>query len=214
MTYPHRSTIRRLIIAALVAAFALAACPLSAYLDELTEDDVDRAYNIGQHHDQDLVKFFRDYETDFSITTPGLHVSRIAVRTPFCAVVVHSFEKGSTYPMVQARQEYASQTLPFGVVVSVTGSYQSPLIANDVSDPNGHFWKQFAVEFSQDRKITARFMRAAPVYATSGSYTFLSGAELYLDYDVRDVASAMAHVHVTGPGDRSVTADFDLEKLR
>jgi hypothetical protein len=214
MNFLQHWAIPGLISAVFVAACALAPRPLLAYLDRLTEDDVDQAYILGNRHDQDLVKFLRDYETTFGIRTPGLHVSRIAVRTPYCFVVVHSFEKGSTYPMVKAREEFAGQAVPFGVVVSVTGSYQNTYNADDLADPKGNFWKQFAVELSQERTIAARAMRAAPVYGTSGSNTFITGAELYLDYDVRDVASTLARIRVTGPGTQSVTAEFDLDKLR
>jgi len=199
---------------AAAAFLTLTASVLRAYIDRLSEDEVDEAYTLGQRHDQDLVRFLRDYETAYGILTPGVHVKRIAVRTPFCAVVLRSFEKGSTYPMVRAREDYAAQPDPFQVVVSVDAPAPEPLDAKDLADPKGQFWKQFSVEISQAAKIAPRDIVAVPVYGLSGGATVLIGGELRFEYDVKDIASAMIHVRVSGPGTRSVTAEFDLDTLR
>jgi len=198
-----------------VFLFALgAASPLCAYIDHLTEAEVDEAYLLGQRHDQDLIRFLRDYETSFGTLTPGTHVRRIAVRTPYCSVVLRSFEKGSTYGMVASREEYAADPDPFQIVVSVDAPSPVQLVVKDVSDPKGQFWKQFNVSVSQDGSPTPRKITAVPIYGYSGSVTVLTGGELRFEYDVRQIGSKLLQIRVTGPGPQDVKAEFDLDALK
>jgi len=207
---------RSLNLLSALALFSLsfAASSLPAYIDHLSEIEVDQAYTLGQRHDQELVRFLRDYETTYGNVTPGTHVKRIAVRTPFCAVVLRSFEKGSTYPMVRSREDYAANPDPFQVVVSVDAPAPTPLVAADLADPKGQFWKQFAVEISQDARIAPRAITAVPLYGFNAGVTVITGGELRFEFDVRDIASKMIQVRVSGPGTQRVTAEFDLDQLR
>ena len=211
MSDPRVGTFLRTTLAAL-AALALFPRALPAYLDELNDEDVFNAYNIGQRHDQDLIKFLHEYEATFGGREVTAHVGRIAVRTPFCTVVEQVFEKGSTYSMFQARLDFVRQAIPFAVIVDVYG--QVPSNAAILSDPNSGFWKQIVFAVSQKQGIEPRSRHSSPIYSTSGSYTFISGGEIRLEYDVRDVASDMIHITVNGPGSTSASADFDLDRLR
>ena len=195
-----------------LAAAALAPRALPAYLDELNDEDVINAYNIGQRHDQDLVKFLHEYETGFGTREITVHVGRIAVRTPFCTVVEQVFQKGSTYSMFQARLDFVQKSIPFAVVVDVYG--QVPNNPGILSDANSGFWKQFVVAVSQKRAIEPRTRQSSPIYSTSGSYTFINGGEIRFEYDVRDVASDTLHIAVNGLGSETASAEFDLDKLR
>ena len=202
---------RFFVLALTSLAFAAA---LPAYIDHLSEDEVDQAYTLGQRHDQDLVRFLRDYETTYGSTTPGTHVKRIAVRTPFCSVVLRSFEKGSTYHIVRSREDYAALPDPFQVVVSVDAPAPAWLAADDIADAKGKFWTRFQVEVSQDRALAPRKISASPVYGLSGGATVITGGEIRLEFDVRDIASKMIRVRVSGPANQRLSAEFDLDKLR
>jgi len=199
--------------AAVLASLALASS-LPAYIDHLTEEDVVEAYLLGQRHDQNVSKFFRAYEMIFPNVRQSTNVGRIAIRTPYSSVVQTSFERGSAYPMSRAREDYAAKPYQFEAVVTVNTPFAAPWTAADMSDPKSRFWKQFDVELSQDRKIAPLYSSARPLYSTGVDTSSITGSILTIGYDVRDVASRMLRVTVTAPENRSVTAEFDLEKLR
>jgi len=204
---------RILLFSVLVSLF-FAASPLFAYLDELTEADVDEAYTLGQRHDQDLAKFFKTYEVQFPNAVSGMHVSRIAIRTPYYSVVLNSFLRGSIYPMSQARADYAAKPYPFMAVISISLPFANSWSADDLSKPDGRFWKQFAIEVTQGAKIPPRAMTARPLYSYGSDGTWANGAEMLLEYDVRDVASRTIQVRVIGPDRQPVSAEFDLDTLK
>jgi len=202
------------IFLAALAALALSASTLPAYIDHLSEAEVIEAYTFAQRHDQDLVKFFRTYEKSFPNARSGTWVSSIAIRTPFCSVVQNAFEKGSTYPMSRAREDYAAKPYGFAAIVSISTPFAAPWTANELADPKGRFWRQFDVELSQNHRIAPGNSTARPLFSVGGDNAAIVGAELRLEYDVRDIASTMIQIRVTGPGTQSVTADFDLDTLR
>ncbi len=202
------------ILLVILAAFLLWPSALPAYMDQLTENDVLEAYHLGQRHDQDTVKFFKDYEIGFPNAIPGLHVHHMAIRTPYCAVVVRSFEGGGNYPLRQAIADAAERADVFEVIVWIDGAANSPMSAGEIADFKSRFWGQFEVQVSQDHKIAPRKMSAQPEYARNGQYSTIIGAQVFIEYDVHDVASAMIHLQATDPGGQSVSAEFDLDKLR
>jgi len=198
----------------------LAACllwppALPAYIDQLSEMDVLEAYRLGQRHDQDAAKFFKGYEASFPNALQGLRVQHLAIRTPYCAVVVHSFEAGSMYPLRQAVADASERADVFEVVVWMDGAANYSISPSDITDLKNRFWGQFDVQLSQEHKIAPRKMRAQPLYAQTGrASTTIIGAQVFVEYDVHDLASALLHIQATDPQGRSVSAEFDLDKLR
>jgi len=205
----HRS---RVFLAAL--AFLSLAAALPAYIDQLSEAEVDEAYTLGQRHDQDVSKFFKAYEKLFPNVSPAMHVDRIGIRTPYYSVVLNSFLRGSIYPMSKAWTDYAANPYPFIAVVSVSLPFANPLSVDDLSKPDGQFWKQFSIELIQDRPVPARERKARPLYSMGTDTSTITGTEMLLEYDVRDIASRMIKVQVTGPDRQPVSAEFDLDSLR
>ncbi len=201
-------------LACFFLVLALVPSTLPAYITELSEDDVNEAYRIGQRHDQSTTKFFADYELTFREPIPGTHVSRISVRTPFCAVALNSYLKGAMYPAFQARADYAKQPYGFAAVVDVLAALPAALTPEDMANPEGQFWSQFKVELSQEGSIPAHFAVSRAEYQQYRNQPTIVGGELYLEYDIREVASKLTHVRVTGPGGSSASADFDLDALR
>ena len=210
----RRAYSRGRIVSAMLVACLLSPPVVRAYLQELNENDVMEAYGLGQRHDQDTVKLFKDYEIGFPNAIPGLHVHHMAIRTPYCAVVVRSFEGGGNYPLRQAIADAAERADVFEVIVWIDGAANSPMSAGEIADFKSRFWGQFEVQVSQEHKIAPRKMSAQPEYARNGQTSTIIGAEVFIEYDVHDVASAVIHIQATDPGGQSVSADFDLDKLR
>ena len=199
----------------MLTAFLLWPPTLPAYIDQLSENDVLDAYRLGQRRDQDMAKFFKDYEASFSSAAPGMHVHHLAIRTPYCAVVVRSFEGGGNYPLRQAIADAAERAGVFEVVVWMDGASNSFMSPSDIANLKSRFWGQFDVQLSQAHKIAPRNIRAQPLYARTGQpSTTIIGAQVFIEYDVHDVASALIHIQATDPGGQSVSAEFDLDKLR
>ena len=214
MRFPGSARIRSRSVAAMLIAFLLCPLALPAYIDQLSENDVLEAYRLGQRHDQDAVKFFKDYEIGFPNAIPGMHVHHLAIRTPFCAVVVRSFEGGGNYPFRQAIADAAERADVFEVIVWIDGAANSPMSAAEIADFKSRFWGQFDVQASQEHKLAPRKISAQPEYARNGQYSTIIGAQVSIEYGVHDVASAVIHIQATDPGGQSVSADFDLDKLR
>ena len=152
----------------------------------------------------------------FPNAAPGMHVNRISIRTPYCSVVINSFERGSIYSLTRAREDYAANPYPFIAVVYVSTPFAAQLNPSDLADPRGRFWKQFDIELSQGGRIAPGSMKSQPLYSLGAATdtSAIVGAQINIEYDVRDVASKTIRVQVTGPDNRPVAADFDLDKLR
>jgi len=210
----YSSLRRHFSLVAVLLSSSIAAASLPAYIEELNEEQVVEAYTFAQRHDQDVAKFFKAYEKLFPNMTPKSSVDRIGIRTPYYSVVLNSFLRGSIYPMSQARADYAASPYPFIVVVSVSLPFANPLTVDDLSKPEGQFWKQFNIELLQDRLIPARERKSRPLYSMGADSTAVTGAEIMLEYDVREVASRLTKVQVTGPDRQPVSAEFDLDSLK
>lgn len=215
MKLPWRARIRRGSVPAMLVACLLWPPAVPAYIDQLSENDVLEAYLLGQRRDQDMAKFFKDYEASFPGNAPGLHIHHLAIRTPYCAVVVRSFEAGANYPLRQAVADAAERADVFEVVVWMDAGPNALLSPSDITDFKSRFWGQFEVQLSQGHKIAQRNIRAQPLYSRTGQpSTTVIGAEVFIEYDVHDIASTLLRVQATDPTGQSVSAEFDLDKLR
>jgi len=212
MKIPRRTFCCTRIVAAALIAYLLAPPALPAYIQELSENEINEAYQIGQRRDQDMVRFFKKYEAVLPNALSNVHVQHLAVRTPYCAVVIRSFEAAGRYSLRQAIADAAEHAGVFQVVVWING--YTNVSAGDISEFKSIFWRAFAVEFTQQRKIEPRKMRAFPLYSEPGRPSAIIGAQVYVEYDVHDIASAPARIQVTDPDGHTVSADFDLDKLR
>jgi len=210
--FPSRHCRSRVVLVSLV--FLSLASALPAYIDELNEEQVGEAYTLGQRHDQDVAKFFKAYEKTFPSMAGTLRVSRLAIRTPYYSVVFNSFERGSIYPMSQARTDYAAHPYPFLAVVTVNIPFANQFSVDEISKPESRFWQQFRIGLTENAFIAPRHMKSYPLYSVGTNYSSITGAEMLLNYDVRDVASRPVTVTVTGPDGQPLSAEFDLDSLK
>src|SRR5208282_2652775 len=117
MKIPRRTLSCIRIVTAMLLGLLLRPPTLPAYIQELSENEVNEAYQLGQRRDQDMAKFFKSYEAVLPNALGGMHVQHLAVRTPYCAVVVRSFEAAGRYSLRQAIADAAEHAGVFQVVV-------------------------------------------------------------------------------------------------
>jgi hypothetical protein len=80
-----------------------------------------------------------------------------------------------------------------------------------------NFWQSFRFSVKQRGKIVAsRSLHNKPIYsaATKDAPSTLDGATVWLEYDAKDVASENTVVEVVTPEVKTISASFDLKKLR
>jgi len=80
-----------------------------------------------------------------------------------------------------------------------------------------NFWQSFQFYFKQNGKnIPSKALHDKPIYstATKGTPAVLDGAAVWLEFDAKDVASQETVIEVTTPDGKTISATFDLKKLR
>ncbi len=72
------------------------------------------------------------------------------------------------------------------------------------------FWRDFQFSLIQsDKQVKPLFIDGMPIYDDNG----FDGAEIWLEFDGKDVKSEEAIVEITSPDGHLVAAKFDLSKL-
>jgi hypothetical protein len=80
-----------------------------------------------------------------------------------------------------------------------------------------NFWQNFQFNVKQNgRIIPPRSIRKKSIHSsgTKGAPAALVGASVWLDFDAKDVASEETIVEVVTPEAKTISAPFDLKKLR
>jgi len=202
------------VFTAAVVLFAPSLLP--AYQRHLSEDDVREAWLFGQRHDLRVARFFDAYEKKVAHHgKPGdPSVRAIGVRTPYSAAVLRSYQGGNMYSGPQAWKDYTSAARTFEVVVWVDYPINS-LAQSNIADPAPLVRNTFAVKVtSRDRELASAKTTVVPQYFGGFDSSTLTGAELHLEFDVRDVASAVLRIEVSNRLDSTLSAEFDLADLR
>ncbi|HXZ18860.1 MAG TPA: hypothetical protein VEG63_02865 [Candidatus Acidoferrales bacterium] len=207
---------RTLIPAAVLAALTSAASVLWAYHQTLDESDIMAAYHLGT--DANFNSFIANYEKLFPSAT-HTYISSIAIRTPFCNLVQLRHDQAGRTSAQNFRDEYlAHPDDSFTAILTV----QTPgaKTSQGLNNPDSDFWKSFRFELSQDDPIPPRNLSASTLHTSiynSYSKTYsdaISGAVLYLQFDVQDIPSKLTHLKATAPDGSVFTADFNLDRLK
>lgn len=205
-----------------------------AYEAPLTPAALHEAYVLGQRNDQATATFLNPYLKQLTERAETPHIAEIEILTPFAQVVDHSrlFTGGYTEP--QAAQDYRQRgdTVVLRIVLLLPAAYpksdQTPPEAGPPQAPSSpaqdsalrpeNFWQNFRFALKQHGKvIPTRSIHNKPVYSTATSDTpsVLDGATVWLEYDAKDVASdETTTIEVVTPESKTITAVFDLKKLR
>ena len=204
----------------------------AAYESPLNPPAIHEAYILGQRSDQATANFLTPYLKQITENSQAPHIAEIHILTPFAQVVDLSRQFTSGYTEEQAAREYHQRgdTIVVRIVLMLPAAYPRPESrpgqtpappqespqANTALRPE-NFWQNFRFEMKQHGKtIPTRFIRNKPIYSTPTKDTpaVLDGATVWLEYDAKDVASDDTVVEVTTPDSKTISAAFDLKKLR
>jgi hypothetical protein len=188
----------------------------------LSPTAISEAYFLGQRHDEKAIEFLGKYLKRLPLPDKGPYISEISLLTPYAQVVSRSWGSAVGYSEQQAQEDYRSHGNAIRVKVRIefTSTYSAMQGAKpDQGDSKtmGYalrppdFWHTFGFEVSQKgRLIPPRSTKGEPIYDDSG---FL-GAEVQLDYDVKEVEADAVSIQVVTPDNHRVAAKFDLSELR
>lgn len=208
-----------LALLALVAGTGLDAL---TYERQLTSRQIREAYFLGKDTTFRGEQFLKDYVRTFPVPQRGLHVGRIALATPFKAMVDRARSAPDGYNPLKAEEEY--QQAPPPVTVEVTlwltpsfpahTPYTVPALGPvGFQDPD--FWKGVEVRLEQEGEVEPLSRSGRPLYNCDvNGPCWLVGAVVTLSYDPDQVASRPTEVHVLPPDGPAAKAEFDLGRLR
>jgi len=204
----------------------------SAYEVPLTPAALHEAYILGQRNDAATAKFLNPYVKQITDNSQAAHIAEIEILTPFAQVVDLSRRFTSGYTEEQAAREYHQRgdTVVVRILLMLPTAYPKPDNSLSQTPPPPpqppapttalqpeNFWQNFRFETKQHGKtIPTRFIHNKPIYSTPTKDTpgVLDGATVWLEYDAKDVASDETVVEVTTPEPKTISATFDLKKLR
>jgi hypothetical protein len=118
----------------------------------------------------------------------------------------------------------AASEAPSGSVAGQSPNTTSRSPAGKATEAQGNstlqpenFWQSFQFYCKQNGKnIPSKSIRDKPIYstATKGTPSVLDGANVWIEFDAKDVASDEITIEVVGPDGKTTSATFDLKKLR
>lgn len=198
------------ILAALWLAGVTAAMASQGW--DLTSSDVRQAYFLGQRRgDQRLAEFLEGYVKRLPAPASGPHVAVIQISTPYHQVVKRSWRTQVGYSSQQAERDYKAN--PDLLVVNVTVN----LLPGDVAQMRElGFWREFGVRLVQDEQaVYPRFVDGELIYGGDpNGYRQVIGFEMRAEFSARQVRRAPVRVEVLTHDKQTVSADFDLARLK
>jgi hypothetical protein len=216
-----------------VASLAVAICLCFSEVLGASEWPLDaralhEAWELGQRNDQETGNFLAHYLRKISGGESSPYTAEIEILTPYAQVVDQSRQKTTSYGEEQAVLDYRQRgnTILINLVIMLPAAYpttgtdsrttNAPAENNRVVRPE-NFWQNFQFNVKQNGKIIpSRSIRQGPIgsSATRGAPAALDGASVWLEFDAKDVASDETIVEVVAPEAKTVSATFDLKKLR
>ena len=213
----------------LVVATCLCLSPaLGAYELPLDARALHEAWELGQRNDQETGNFLARYLKKISGGENDPYTAQIEVVTPYAQVVDQSRQKTTSYSEEQAGLDYRHRgdTILINLVIMLPAAYpktgadsrrtNAPAENNRAVRPE-NFWQNFGFNVKQNGKIIpSRSIRKEPIDSSStpGVPAALDGANVWLEFDAKDVASDEITVEVVTPEAKTIGAIFDLKKLR
>lgn len=217
-----------------VVILGLTLLPLSgaAYDTQVSADVIHEAYVLGQRNDKSTGDFLAPYLSEITEAQNDVHIAQIELLTPYAQIVdLTRLKTTEGYSEEQAAEDYkrfgsivkvnvalmlpaaypkAAQTTEAPTPPPATGQQKSDILPEN-------FWQNFQFNLKQSGKtIPSRRISNRPIYstATKDAPAVLDGENVWLEYDVKDVASEVTTVEVITPHGKVIKANFDLKKLR
>jgi len=216
-------------------ALATLLCVLSpavnAYDTQLDSHAIHEAYILGQRNDKSTGDFLAPYLTETTEPQNDVHIAQIELLTPYAQIVDESRQKSADgFTEEQAIQDYKARgnTVKVNVSLMLPSAYPKTAESKEVPTPAPatgpeksamrpeNFWQNFQFNLKQDGKtIPSRGISNQPIHstATNTAPAVLTGENVWLEYDVKDVASELTDVEVVTPQGKVIKATFDLKKL-
>jgi hypothetical protein len=217
-----------------VVTLAATLLPLScaAYDTQLSAAAIHQAYVLGQRNDKSTGDFLAPYLSEITEPQNDVHIAEIELLTPYAQIADLTRQKATAgYSEAQATEDYkrAGGTVKVNVVLMLPAAYPKAAQTTEAPTPPPatgqqkidirpeNFWQNFQFNLKQNGKtIPSRKINNQPIHstATKDAPAVLDGENVWLEYDVKDVASAATTVEVITPQGKVIKANFDLGKLR
>jgi len=195
----------------LIVAIAL---PGFAYEYPLSSTSIRDAYILGNRKDEHTAQFFAQYTHHFPIAKTGPYVDEIGLDTPFSQVVERS-GTAANYHAQEAEEEFLDKPMIFRVHVQI---FEAPVFSpNSVFAYVPDYWKDFKIQFMQDKEIPSKSVHASLLYPPTDigdGITLPIGVRVEFDYDAAQIDDAPATVKVTTPDGQEIESTFNLDRLR
>jgi len=214
--------------ASLVVVICLFLSPACAYESPFDARALHDAWQLGQRNDQETGNFLAQYLKKISGGENDPYTAEVEILTPYAQVVDRSRQKTTSYTEEQAALDYRQHgnTILINIVIMLPAAY--PTTGKDsrtTNPPAGNsrvvrpenFWQNFQFNLTQHGKvIPARSISKKSIdsSATKGTPAALDGANVWLEFDAEDVTSEETIVEVVTPEAKTISATFDLKKLR
>lgn len=217
-----------------VIILALILLPLScaAYDTQLSAAAIHEAYVLGQRNDKSTGDFLAPYLSQITEPQNDVHIAQIELLTPYAQIVDRTRQQATAgYSEAQATEDYKQygNIIKVNVVLMLTAAYPKSAQTTEAPTPPPatgqqksdirpeNFWQNFQFNLKQNGKtIPSLKINNQPIYstATKDFPAVLDGENVWLEFDVKDVAPEPAAVEVVTPQNKIIKANFDLKKLR
>ena len=218
---------------AIVTVLCVVCAPAaSAYDKQLDLPAIHEAYILGLRNDKSTGDFLAPYLTQITEAQNDVHIAQIELLTPFAQIVDVSRQKSADgYTEEQAIESYKAHgnTVKVNVTMMLPSAYPKSAEPKEVPTPEPatgaqksalrpeNFWQNFQFNLKQNGKtIPSRGISNQPIHstATNTAPAVLTGENVWLEYDVKDVTSELTTMEVVTPEGQVIKATFDLKKLR
>ena len=196
-----------------------------AYQTSLDAKAIEAAYLLGERNDGTTADFMARYIWQATAEgADGLHRAEVELLTPFLQVMDRARDNSRGYSLEQAKTDYRTRGDSIVIRISLVLPANYPAPSGSATAPCDNtallpqnFWKNFAFIVKQHgKRVEARSVKNEPIYsaASEDRPSRLDGAEVTLEFDAKSVASDTIAVEIVTPRCATLTATFDLARLR
>lgn len=194
--------------ARVVFLLALVSLAAGAYQQRLDSEAIREAYSLGKKNNRETADFLARYFRRYSTPPKGPYIASIELLTPYAQLVTNAMIDMVNESIYDVQRNYA---LRAGVVILRVRVYSTPtsILPGNSED----IWREITIQAAQGSELKFAKKSLNHVYpppdAEGDDY-----ADMELQFDVKDVASAPIAIDVTSPDGQRVEAKFDLSKLK
>ena len=198
----------------------------TAFDTPLSETAVREAYFLGQRHDDSLGQLLTRHSQYFQQTETGPYIQFVSFLTPYALVALNSSQQVGTYSAQQAQIDHDKNPEVVRVVVQILltdsyGPYMVRPMGSDSNSPKGFtprpsdFWRDFRLRTLQkDELVIPESAKGEPTFHCEEYSCILTGATLTFEYPADSFKEDSAVIQIDPPEGPSVSAEFDLSRLR